>query len=52
MDTTTFKKGLSFSAGIDHVWVNGVAVVLDGKTTPNTFPGRPVLGTALSGVGR
>ena len=43
-DTATFEKGLRFSAGIDHVLVNGVAVVRDGKTVPNTFPGRPVLG--------
>jgi len=44
IDTATFEKGLSFSAGIDHVLVNGVAVVLDGKTIPNTFPGLAVLG--------
>ena len=43
-DTATFEKGLSFSAGIDHVLVNGVAVVRDGRTVPNTFPGRAVLG--------
>jgi N-acyl-D-aspartate/D-glutamate deacylase len=43
IDTATFEKGLSFSAGIDHVLVNGVAVVLDGKTVPNTFPGRAVV---------
>jgi dihydroorotase len=43
-DTATFEKGLSFSAGIDHVLVNGVPVVRDGKTVPNTFPGKPVLG--------
>ncbi|MEO8126094.1 MAG: amidohydrolase family protein, partial [Bryobacteraceae bacterium] len=43
-DTATFERGLSFSAGIDHVLVNGVSVVRDGKTVPNTFPGRAVLG--------
>jgi N-acyl-D-aspartate/D-glutamate deacylase len=43
-DTATFERGLSFSAGIDHVLVNGVPVVRDGKTVPNTFPGKPVLG--------
>jgi N-acyl-D-aspartate/D-glutamate deacylase len=43
-DTATFEKGLSFSAGIDHVLVNGVAVVRDGNTVPNVFPGKPVLG--------
>ena len=25
--------------------VNGVPVVRDGKTVPNTFPGKPVMGT-------
>lgn len=48
-DTATFEKGLSFSAGIDHVLVNGVAVVRDGKTVPNTFPGKPVLGNYNAG---
>ena len=43
-DTATFEKGLSFSAGIDHVLVNGVPVVQDGKTVPSTFPGKPVVG--------
>ena len=43
-DTATFEKGLSFSVGIDHVLVNGVPVVRDGKTVPNTFPGRAVIG--------
>jgi N-acyl-D-aspartate/D-glutamate deacylase len=43
-DTAKFEKGLSFSAGIDHVLVNGVAVVRDGKTVPNAFPGRAVVG--------
>lgn len=44
IDTATFEKGLSFSVGIDHVLVNGVAVVRDGKTVPDTFPGRAVKG--------
>ena len=43
-DTATFEKGLSFSTGIDHVLVNGIAVVRDGKTVPNVFPGKAVLG--------
>jgi N-acyl-D-aspartate/D-glutamate deacylase len=43
-DTATFEKGLSFSAGIDHVLVNGTPVVRDGATVPNVFPGKPVLG--------
>jgi N-acyl-D-aspartate/D-glutamate deacylase len=44
IDTATFEKGLSFSTGIEHVLVNGVPVVRDGKTVPNTFPGQAVLG--------
>ncbi len=44
VDTATFDKGLSFSAGIDHVLVNGVAVVHEGRTVPNTLPGKAVLG--------
>ncbi|MCX6588912.1 MAG: amidohydrolase family protein [Acidobacteria bacterium] len=44
IDTATFEKGLSFSTGIDHVLVNGVPVVRDGKTVPNVFPGQAVLG--------
>ena len=43
-DTATFEKGLSFSDGIDHVFVNGVAVVRDGKTVNGVFPGKVVLG--------
>lgn len=43
-DMATFEKGLAFSAGIDHVLVNGVAVVRDGKTVPGVFPGKAVLG--------
>jgi N-acyl-D-aspartate/D-glutamate deacylase len=42
-DTATFEKGLSFSTGIDHVLVNGVAVVRDGKTVPDTFPGKAIV---------
>jgi dihydroorotase len=43
-DTATFEKGLSFSAGIEHVLVNGVPVVRDGKTVTGAHPGRAVLG--------
>jgi N-acyl-D-aspartate/D-glutamate deacylase len=42
-DTATFEKGLSFSEGIDHVLVNGVAVVLNGKSVPGNYPGRAVV---------
>jgi dihydroorotase len=52
IDTATFEKGLSFSAGIDHVLVNGVAVVRDGATVPNTFPGKAVVGNYGSSVQR
>jgi dihydroorotase len=45
IDTATFEKGLSFSTGIDHVLVNGVPVVRDGKTVPQTFPGRAIVST-------
>ncbi len=44
-DTATFEKGLSFSDGIIHVLVNGTAVVRDGKTVKDVFPGRAVTGT-------
>ncbi len=44
-DMATFEKGLAFSAGIDHVLVNGVPVVRDGATVKNTFPGKPVTGS-------
>ncbi|MDX2151970.1 MAG: amidohydrolase family protein [Bryobacteraceae bacterium] len=47
-DTATFERGLSFSRGIDHVLVNGVPVVRDGKTVPGAFPGRPVTGSRPS----
>jgi dihydroorotase len=43
-DTATFDKGLRFSEGIDHVIVNGVPVVRDGKTVSGVYPGRAVLG--------
>jgi N-acyl-D-aspartate/D-glutamate deacylase len=43
-DTASFEKGLSFSTGIDHVLVNGIPVVRDGKTVPDTFPGKAVRG--------
>ena len=50
-DMATFEKGLKFSAGIDHVLVNGVAVVRDGATVPNVFPGRAVVGNYASRQG-
>ncbi|MCX6597223.1 MAG: amidohydrolase family protein [Acidobacteria bacterium] len=44
LDTATFEKGLSFSTGIDHVLVNGVAVVQDGQTVKDALPGKAVTG--------
>lgn len=49
IDTATFEKGLSFSRGIDHVLVGGVAVVRDGKTVPGVFPGKAVTGNYNAG---
>lgn len=43
LDLATFEK-LSFSKGIEHVLVNGVAVVRDGQTVAGAMPGQAVLG--------
>lgn len=43
-DTGTYTTGPQFSQGIAHVLVNGVAVVADGKTVPDVFPGKAVMG--------
>ena len=43
LDMATFEK-LSFSKGIEHVLVNGVAVVRNGQTVAGAMPGRAVLG--------
>ena len=48
IDKATFQA-LAFSEGVDHVLVNGVAVVRDGKTVENVFPGKAVLGNRVSG---
>lgn len=42
MDAATFEKPAQFSQGIVHVLVNGVAVVQDGRSVENVFPGQPV----------
>lgn len=44
IDKATFEGGLKFSEGIQHVMVNGVFVVKDGKTIGNVFPGQPIYG--------
>jgi len=43
-DKATFEKGLEFSAGIEHVMVNGTFILKNGKTVGNVFPGQPVYG--------
>lgn len=40
IDKATFEEPLQFSAGIPFVFVNGVAVVDQGKTVEHVFPGR------------
>lgn len=48
-DTGTYQTGPKFAIGIVHVIVNGVAVVANGRTVPNVFPGRAVTGNYGSG---
>lgn len=40
IDKATFEEPLQFSAGIPYVFVNGVAVVDQGKSVEHFFPGR------------
>jgi N-acyl-D-aspartate/D-glutamate deacylase len=40
IDKATFNEPLQFSAGIPYVLVNGVAVVKNGQTVPDVFPGQ------------
>jgi len=42
MDVATFEKPAQFARGILHVLVNGVAVVKEGRTVDDAFPGQPV----------
>jgi hypothetical protein len=44
IDKATFEKGLEFSAGIEHVMVNGTFILKNGKTVEAVFPGQPVYG--------
>jgi dihydroorotase len=44
IDKATFEKGLAFSEGIEHVIVNGVFALRNGKTVENTFAGQPIFG--------
>ena len=42
IDNATFEEPLRFSGGIPYVFVNGIAVVDQGKTVEHVFPGRAV----------
>ena len=44
IDTATFEDDLSFSKGVKHVFVDGVAVVNEGKVVDGVFPGKAVRG--------
>lgn len=44
IDKASFEKGLEFSAGIEHVMVNGSFILKNGKTVTAVFPGQPVFG--------
>ena len=44
IDKATFEKGLAFSEGIEHVIVNGVVALKNGKIVDNVFPGQPIYG--------
>lgn len=43
-DTGTYQTGPKFALGIPHVIVNGVAVVENGKSVPDVFPGKAITG--------
>ncbi|MCX6612181.1 MAG: amidohydrolase family protein, partial [Acidobacteria bacterium] len=47
-DTGTYETGPQFAKGIAQVIVNGVAVVSDGKTVENVFPGKAIVGNYSS----
>jgi N-acyl-D-amino-acid deacylase len=47
-DLATFEKPHQLSVGVDHVLVNGVSVLSDGKHTGAT-PGRAIRGPGYSG---
>ena len=45
LDRSTFEKGDLPSAGIAHVFVNGVHVLTDGEIREGVFPGEAIVGT-------
>lgn len=44
IDKATFTSGPVFSEGIEHVMVNGVFALKNGKTVEAVYPGQPVFG--------
>jgi dihydroorotase len=44
IDKATYTDSMQFSAGIEHVLVNGIGVVRDRKLVDGLFPGQPVYG--------
>ena len=50
LDTATFVGSLSPTVGVEHVLVNGVAVVRNGENVDGSFPDRAVVGR-FTGLG-
>ncbi len=44
IDKATYLDSMQFSEGIEHVLVNGVAVVSEGDLVEGVYPGQPVFG--------
>ncbi len=44
IDKATYLDSMQFSEGIEHVLVNGVAIVAEGKMVEDVYPGRPIFG--------
>ena len=44
IDKATYLDSMQFSEGIEHVLVNGVAVVTEGNLVDGVYPGQPVFG--------
>ncbi len=44
IDRATYTNSMQFSSGIEHVLVNGVSVVRDGRMVVDVYPGKPVYG--------
>jgi N-acyl-D-aspartate/D-glutamate deacylase len=50
-DKATFANPHQYADGVRHVFVNGKAVLLNGKITPER-PGRVLYGPAVRSIGR